>query len=174
MVKPRTKKKLIVISTLALLVLSNKIYWFTNYDFNYLQKTNQTQKAQNLFWKYGVPRTSFGDIAGAYDKDYVQESEHVHFTLDLNSDFEAVYFNKAFDKGGGDKFFIEVHDRTDAEPKRNVGFEVSRKDFSIINEDQYGTKYMTAGMNAQEQRDLMNLAIKRFKEAQDKYYNTNK
>lgn len=184
--KPRIKKILIVLGTLVVLVISKRIYNTTNYDFNYLQKTNQTRRAQDVFWDRDIGDFSVDESTNAYDVHFSQPPGNIYidFTLDLNGQYDATYFNKLGHNGvaeeNPDDIIIIVSKKSETYGDKStpfVNFRVLRKDFSIVDEAKYDdTNYeMTIpGMTIEERKDLMNLAIQRFKEAQDKYYSSKK
>ena len=188
--KPRTKKILILAGTT--LLLCGLTTFKVNTDFLFAKSINLNSFAQNRFWDHDAGTIRFEKATGATNSYSFGGGRDggprfAHFTLILNDEYKAEYSNTPY-PGQENIFNITVNPRQDVEidndaNKRLYGFTfyANKKDFKIIEDDnKYQLENETSPQdrekidmqdNISEKKKLKQLAIKRLKEAQDKYYN---
>lgn len=182
--KSRTKKMLIVISTIIFLASMD---YQLNYNYSFATKLDMSLQAQRIFWKDISANYRRGKINEAHDLSVhrkgmglIEWPTYAEFTLDLNDQYKAEYLNY-FGTNANDYFIIEVSKKGDIGLPTFDLF-VNQRNLQVVSDDSelYPKIWRTPEVQKeidemtleeiQETEELKKLAIQRFKEFQEDYY----
>lgn len=170
--KPRTKKILITgFTSLFLLKIADVRL---NRDYHLTKSWNLPAQAQYAFWNNIHSDSSFDTVTGAYD--FYDTDGFVHFSINLDDQYYAIYSNDPR-RDKRQTFNISIYNVAYNPSKITyqeyldegnpcISFNLQSKDFKIVSTSTENTEQMSK----QEIDRLKKLAVQRFKEVQNDYY----
>ena len=156
--KIKTIYKKILITITTFIILFNVVRFKLNNDFFLARDLNFSVETQNkTFWNNINKERVLKTGATKFDND-----GNKYFSIDLNDEYYAGYTY----------YRISIYSKNNI--NFSIDFTIDRKNFKIVNDDFYNLNDKKSGLSKEQQKELMDLAIQKFKDFQEEYYKVNK